>query len=183
MGDADGHSFFQYTSMTSRGQKSLPRLVPFLKAQSKWWALSSLDLCCLKNSCHDWCSRPRSFAQGQAAMVRDFCSNTSNWRKGVAIQQLGPVTYTVEVEGKLLKRHVHLPWLILQVRLTILLMAVPLRTTSNTQINTLSTTGNQQGRCGFGWIISLLSSSRQATSWSTYLLNRLLFYWLRGEEM
>ena len=55
---------------------------------------------------HDRCSRPRSFVQGQAVMVRDFCPNACKWMKGVVVQQLGPVTYTVEVEGKLLKRHV-----------------------------------------------------------------------------
>ena len=55
---------------------------------------------------HDWRSRPRRFTQGQAVMVRDFRPHTSKWMKGVVIQQLGPVTYTVEVEGKLLKRHV-----------------------------------------------------------------------------
>ena len=39
-------------------------------------------------------------------MVRDFRPNACKWMKGVVVQQLGPVTYTVEVEGKLLKRHV-----------------------------------------------------------------------------
>ena len=43
---------------------------------------------------------------GQTMMVRDFCPNTSKWMKGVVIQQLGPVIYTVEVDGTLLKRHV-----------------------------------------------------------------------------
>ena len=43
-------------------------------------------------------------------MVRDFHPNTSKWMKGVVIQQLGPVTYTVEVDGKLLKRHVDHLW-------------------------------------------------------------------------
>ena len=39
-------------------------------------------------------------------MVRDFRPHSSKWMKGVVIQQLGPVTYTVEVDGKLLKRHI-----------------------------------------------------------------------------
>ena len=38
-------------------------------------------------------------------MVRDFRPHSSKWMKGVVIQQPGPITYTVEVDGKLLKRH------------------------------------------------------------------------------
>ena len=44
--------------------------------------------------------------QGQTVMVRDFRSNSHKWMKGIVLQQLGPVTYTVEVDGKLLKRRV-----------------------------------------------------------------------------
>ena len=39
-------------------------------------------------------------------MVRDFDPNSHKWMKGIVLQQLGPVTYTVEVDGKLLKRRV-----------------------------------------------------------------------------
>ena len=55
---------------------------------------------------HDRHAKCRCFAQGQAVMVRDFRPNSSKWMKGVILQQIGPVSYTVEVDGKLLKRHV-----------------------------------------------------------------------------
>ena len=55
---------------------------------------------------HDHHAKLRCFTQGQAVMVRDFRPNSSKWMQGVVLQQIGPVSYTIEVNGKLLKRHV-----------------------------------------------------------------------------
>ena len=56
---------------------------------------------------HDQHSKTRWFTTGQAVMVRDFRPNSDKWIPGTVLSQLGPVTYTVEVEdGKTLKKHV-----------------------------------------------------------------------------
>ena len=56
---------------------------------------------------HDQHSKTRWFTTGQAVMVRDFHPNSDKWIPGTVLSQLGPVTYTVEVEGgKTLKKHV-----------------------------------------------------------------------------
>ena len=59
-----------------------------------------------KKAHHDHHSTLCGFLPGQTVMVQDFRPNTSKWMKSVVIQQLSPVIYTVEVDGKLLKRHV-----------------------------------------------------------------------------
>lgn len=54
---------------------------------------------------HDLRSKSRDFAPGQQVMVRDYHLNTNKWTRGKIINQLGPVTYEVETEGKIVKRH------------------------------------------------------------------------------
>ena len=49
----------------------------------------------------------RDFRPNSDVMVRDFRPNSDKWIPGTVLSQLGPVTYTVEVEdGKTLKKHV-----------------------------------------------------------------------------
>ena len=57
-----------------------------------------------QKSHHDQHSRYRSLDPGQAVMVKDFRCN--KWISGVIISKLGPVTYTVQVEGAIWKRHI-----------------------------------------------------------------------------
>ena len=50
-------------------------------------------------------SKPRLFSVGQSVMVRVHRSNTK-WSRGIIINQLGPVTYGVDVQGHVVKCHV-----------------------------------------------------------------------------
>ena len=55
---------------------------------------------------HDLRSRLCNFAPGQHVMVLDYHLNANKWTRGKIINRLGPVTYEVETEGKIVKRHV-----------------------------------------------------------------------------
>jgi hypothetical protein len=55
---------------------------------------------------HDLRSKSRDFAPDQHMMVRDYHLNANKWTRGKIINQLGPVTYEVETEGKIVKWHV-----------------------------------------------------------------------------
>ena len=55
---------------------------------------------------HDLHARPRCFSVGQSVMARNFRAGAA-WVPGVIVQQLGPLTYLIEVsEGRLWKRHI-----------------------------------------------------------------------------
>ena len=55
---------------------------------------------------HDQHSRFRSFAIGTSVMFKDFC-HSQQWIPGTIVQNLGPLTYQVDVgDGQLLKRHI-----------------------------------------------------------------------------
>ena len=55
---------------------------------------------------YDQHARPRSFHPGQSVMAKNFRSGP-DWVPGVIVQQLGPLTYLVDVSnGRLWKRHV-----------------------------------------------------------------------------
>ena len=55
---------------------------------------------------HDQHARMRVFSVGQPVMARNYRSGAA-WLPGVIVQQLGPLTYLVDVsEGRLWKRHV-----------------------------------------------------------------------------
>ena len=55
---------------------------------------------------HDQHSRFRSFAIGTSVMVKDF-RHSQQWIPGTIVQNLGPLTYQVDVgDGQLLKRHI-----------------------------------------------------------------------------
>ena len=54
---------------------------------------------------HDLHSRPREFTLGQIVMVKDYRPNTDQWVRGKTVNQLGPITYEVDVQGKVVKRH------------------------------------------------------------------------------
>ena len=55
---------------------------------------------------HDLHARPRCFSVGQSVMARNFQAGAA-WVPGVIVQQLGPLTYLIEVsEGRLWKRHI-----------------------------------------------------------------------------
>ena len=55
---------------------------------------------------HDLHSKSRDFVPGQIVMVRDYRPNTDRWVRGKIVNQLGPVTYEVNIQGKVAKRHV-----------------------------------------------------------------------------
>ena len=50
-------------------------------------------------------SSSRKLLPGNTVMVRVY-NGPNKWSPGVVLQQLGPVTYTVEVQGKICKRHI-----------------------------------------------------------------------------
>lgn len=55
---------------------------------------------------HDQHARPRLLYTGQSVMAKNFRSG-EDWVPGVIVQQLGPLTYLVDVsEGRIWKRHV-----------------------------------------------------------------------------
>ena len=51
-------------------------------------------------------SKSRLFVVGQSVMVKVHRSNTSKWSRGIIINQCGPVTYGVDVQGHVVKCHV-----------------------------------------------------------------------------
>ena len=51
-------------------------------------------------------SKSRLFVVGQSVMVKVHRSNTSKWSRGIIINQFGPVTYSVDVQGHVVKCHV-----------------------------------------------------------------------------
>ena len=53
----------------------------------------------------DRCSKPRLFSVGQSVIIRVHRSNTK-WSRGIIINQFGPVTYGVDVQGHVVKCHV-----------------------------------------------------------------------------
>ena len=55
---------------------------------------------------HDNHSCQRSYHVGQAVLVRNH-RDGANWIVGRVIEKLGPVTYEVEVDGRVLKRHIN----------------------------------------------------------------------------
>lgn len=51
-------------------------------------------------------SRYRQFAVGQAVWIRTFSKNNPSWSLGKVVQVRGPLSYQVDVDGKIYKRHV-----------------------------------------------------------------------------
>lgn len=57
-----------------------------------------------QKECHDKAVQPQRFLVGQTVLVRNLREGP-HWLIGVVVQQLGPVTYEVEVASQVWKRH------------------------------------------------------------------------------
>jgi len=51
-------------------------------------------------------SKVREFANNQSVWVQTFSLSCPKWSRGVVVKKLGPVTYDVKVDGRVIKRHV-----------------------------------------------------------------------------
>jgi hypothetical protein len=59
-----------------------------------------------KKSKHVCSNTSREFEIGQRVLVSDFRGGKEHWTVGVIVSKLGPVTYRVQVEDYIWKRHV-----------------------------------------------------------------------------
>ena len=57
-----------------------------------------------QTECHGGSSQPRSFSVGQTVLVRNL-RDGPRWLVGVVVQKLGPVSYEVDVNGQVWRRH------------------------------------------------------------------------------
>ena len=123
---------------------------------------------------HDRHCKLHCFTQGQTGMVWDFRSNSHKWMKRVVLQQLGPVMYTIEVDGKLLKWHVDHNEASLQVHRLSYWPYHPGEFPVSRAKYWIIRASLQWWAFSGGTFFSVLSSPRQATFWQTYILIRLL---------
>ncbi len=60
----------------------------------------------IQKNTYDKNTKMRHFKSGQKVIVQTFSKNDQKWTAGIIVQPMGPVTYAVDVDGRLMKCHV-----------------------------------------------------------------------------
>ncbi len=58
-----------------------------------------------QKSQHDEHAKSRSLIPGAAVLARDY-HGPDKWVSGTIVQRLGPITYSIDINGRIVKRHI-----------------------------------------------------------------------------